>query len=61
MPSAGSTPIPLEKSERRRVLTAKCDLKMARSAHAYVHRSTERFYEWIESNAVTALPTGPSV
>ena len=34
---------------------------MARSAHAYVRGSTERFYEWVESPATTNLPAGPPV
>lgn len=32
---------------------------MARSAHAYVRGSTERFYEWIHSSAGQHLPVGP--
>lgn len=34
---------------------------MARSAHAYVRGSTERFYEWLDSPAVQDLPVGPAV
>ncbi len=42
-------------------LLARRELKMARSAHAYVRGSTERFYEWISSPAGKSLPTGPDV
>jgi uncharacterized protein (DUF2252 family) len=36
------------------------NLKMARSAHAYVRGSTVKFYEWLEASAGTA-PEGPPV
>ena len=47
--------------ERKTLLEARRDLKMARSAHAYVRGSTERFYEWLASPAVGNLPAGPPV
>jgi uncharacterized protein (DUF2252 family) len=53
--------VPIEKEARRAILKAKRELKMARSAHAYVRGSTERFYEWLEANGATALPAGPAV
>lgn len=37
------------------------ELKMARSAHAYVRGSTKQFYRWLNSPAGTALPSGPPV
>ena len=37
------------------------DLKMARSAHAYVRGSTERFYEWLAERQGRNIPQGPSV
>ncbi len=52
---------PVEPNARRAHLQAKRRLKMARSAHAYVRGSTERFYAWVESDATTHLPDGPSV
>lgn len=52
---------PVDPHQRHAVLKAKRVLKMARSAHAYVRGSTERFYKWIASNATTHLPVGPSV
>ena len=36
------------------------NLKMARSAHAYVRGSTAKFYEWLEAGD-SKLPAGPSV
>ena len=36
------------------------NLKMARSAHAYVRGSTTKFYEWLEASP-TGVPTGPPV
>jgi uncharacterized protein (DUF2252 family) len=36
-------------------------LKMARSAHAYVRGSTDKFYEWLESEPGISLPKGPPV
>jgi uncharacterized protein (DUF2252 family) len=37
------------------------NLKMARSAHAYVRGSTEKFYEWLGSAEGRAAPQGPAV
>jgi uncharacterized protein (DUF2252 family) len=36
------------------------NLKMARSAHAYVRGSTVKFYEWLEASA-SKVPEGPPV
>src|SRR5580698_2314718 len=36
------------------------NLKMARSAHAYVRGSTTKFYEWLEASP-TGVPVGPPV
>ena len=47
--------------QRSATLLAKRDLKMARSAHAFVRGSTERFYEWLASPKTTAIPAGPPV
>jgi uncharacterized protein (DUF2252 family) len=51
---------PVGDAERQRILRARRALKMARSAHAYVRGSTERFYAWLEKHG-GALPAGPSV
>lgn len=37
------------------------NLKMARSAHAYVRGSTVHFYEWLHSQPGRRLPSGPAV
>ena len=37
------------------------DLKMARSAHAYVRGSTKSFYDWLATSAGRAIPEGPTV
>ena len=47
-------------SDRGPILTRTRNLKMARSAHAYVRGSTVKFYEWLESGPRT-LPSGPPV
>jgi uncharacterized protein (DUF2252 family) len=48
-------------SERQKILVEARNLKMARSAHAYVRGSTTRFYEWLEASAQKKLPSGPPV
>jgi uncharacterized protein (DUF2252 family) len=50
-----------ELADRQRILTQARNLKMARSAHAYVRGSTVKFYEWLESSRRTKLPEGPPV
>jgi uncharacterized protein (DUF2252 family) len=47
--------------ERAPVLAAARQLKMARSAHAYVRGNTEKFYAWLESASDRDLPQGPPV
>ena len=51
------TPALAERPER---LARLRNLKMARSAHAYVRGSTAKFYDWLEASQ-GRLPTGPSV
>src|SRR5580698_7108509 len=46
--------------ERADALTASRNLKMARSAHAYVRGSTVKFYEWLAASAAK-IPQGPPV
>jgi uncharacterized protein (DUF2252 family) len=47
---------------RKPILDAARDLKMARSAHAYVRGNTARFYEWLNASPVAAhLPAGPPI
>jgi uncharacterized protein (DUF2252 family) len=51
------TPAP---RERASILNHARNLKMARSAHAYVRGSTGKFYEWLAAGQ-GALPAGPSI
>jgi uncharacterized protein (DUF2252 family) len=51
------TPAPAERPER---LARLRNLKMARSAHAYVRGSTAKFYEWLDASE-GRLPAGPSI
>jgi uncharacterized protein (DUF2252 family) len=46
---------------RTRHLEARRNLKMARSAHAYVRGNTVRFYEWLDTTSAKRIPTGPPV
>jgi uncharacterized protein (DUF2252 family) len=46
--------------ERSATLNQARRLKMARSAHAYVRGSTEKFYEWLATSA-TSVPHGPDI
>lgn len=48
-------------SERQSALTEIRNLKMARSAHAYVRGSTIKFYEWLDSSAKATIAEGPAV
>ncbi|WP_294238333.1 DUF2252 family protein [uncultured Sphingomonas sp.] len=49
-------------AERRDLLTTKRNLKMARSAHAYVRGNTAKFYDWLaESAAARRVPEGPAI
>jgi uncharacterized protein (DUF2252 family) len=50
-----------EPDDRQRTLTQARNLKMARSAHAYVRGSTVKFYEWLDSSRRSKLPEGPPV
>ncbi len=46
---------------RPEVLTRQRNLKMARSAHAYVRGNTAQFYAWLESEQGLAVPQGPAI
>src|ERR1700728_4860668 len=45
---------------RGRRLTETRNLKMARSAHAYVRGNTAKFYEWLEASS-GKIPEGPPI
>jgi len=47
--------------ERTSALKARRQLKMARSAHAYVRGNTKNFYEWLEGSTGQAVPGGPAI
>jgi uncharacterized protein (DUF2252 family) len=47
--------------DREQILSQARNLKMARSAHAYVRGSTVSFYEWLEGSRRVKLPEGPPV
>jgi uncharacterized protein (DUF2252 family) len=53
--------IPAKPVERRAILESARQLKMARSAHAYVRGNTLQFYEWLMSPSATTLPQGPTI
>lgn len=48
-------------TDRAATLRARRDIKMARSAHAFVRGSTEQFYAWVASAPGLDLPKGPDV
>jgi uncharacterized protein (DUF2252 family) len=48
-------------NDRSGILTARQSLKMARSAHAYVRGNTRKFYEWLETSDIEAVPHGPTI
>lgn len=51
-----------KKSDRAATLIRTRDLKMARSAHAFVRGSTAKFYEWLAASDVNSkIPTGPKI
>jgi uncharacterized protein (DUF2252 family) len=53
--------MPTNSKNRVSLLTARRDLKMAGSAHAYVRGSTLHFYEWLSAEQGKVVPAGPPV
>ena len=51
-------PIPAERSA---ALKSRRQMKMARSAHAYVRGNTKSFYDWLEGSMGQTVPAGPAV
>ncbi len=47
--------------DRQASLIASRNLKMARSAHAYVRGNTVKFYEWLQTSSHHQLPEGPPI
>ncbi|MGO4326696.1 DUF2252 family protein [Cupriavidus sp. 2TAF22] len=54
-------PRPPAADKREDVLLRCRNLKMARSAHAYVRGNTRKFYEWLEAKQPHTLPEGPAI
>ena len=50
-----------EPEARQRILTAERNLKMAKSSHRYVRGSTQKFYEWLETEGAKNIPNGPPI
>jgi uncharacterized protein (DUF2252 family) len=53
--------LPVSPEDRAAILNATRQVKMARSAHAYVRGSTLQFYEWLEAESGRAIPEGPAI
>jgi uncharacterized protein (DUF2252 family) len=51
----------IEPRNRKSSLRSRQALKKARSVHAYVRGSAEKFYEWLDHLEPSALPHGPPV
>ncbi len=51
----------VQPADRAVVLNDARNLKMARSAHAYVRGNTKQYYEWLQALAPHALPEGPAI
>jgi uncharacterized protein (DUF2252 family) len=48
-------------SARQTILEQRRQLKMARSAHAYMRGNTLQFYDWLRTPAAASLPRGPAI
>ncbi len=53
--------VPKTGDQRDRILTEQRNLKMARSAHAYVRGNTRLFYEWLDQHSESIIPGGPAI
>ena len=51
----------IQPRDRQKILKTTRNLKMARSAHAFVRGSTEKFYAWLESGNRCKFPDGPPI
>ena len=56
-----AAPKTVKPADRAAVLASSRNLKMARSAHAYVRGNTRQFYEWLQAQAPDSLPAGPAI
>jgi uncharacterized protein (DUF2252 family) len=48
-------------ADRQSALRNQQNLKMARSAHAYVRGNTSQFYQWLRHRGRVAVPAGPPI
>jgi uncharacterized protein (DUF2252 family) len=48
-------------SARQTILEQRRQLKMARSAHAYMRGNTLQFYDWLHTPTAASLPRGPAI
>jgi uncharacterized protein (DUF2252 family) len=48
-------------AKRQAILSERRNLKMARSAHAYVRGNTVKFYDWLQTENGKRIPSGPPV
>ncbi|TXC82397.1 DUF2252 family protein [Paraburkholderia azotifigens] len=48
-------------ARRQDVLTARRNVKMASSTHAYVRGNTIKFYDWLKEAEIRGLPEGPAI
>jgi uncharacterized protein (DUF2252 family) len=48
-------------AKRQSVLNERRNLKMARSAQAYVRGNTVKFYDWLQTDSGKRIPRGPPV
>jgi uncharacterized protein (DUF2252 family) len=48
-------------SARQTILEQRRQLKMARSAHAYMRGNTLQFYDWLHTRTAASLPRGPAI
>jgi len=48
-------------ADRQVTLRSQQNLKMARSAHAYVRGNTAQFYDWLRHKGRVAIPPGPPI
>ncbi|SAL43902.1 hypothetical protein AWB64_04670 [Caballeronia sordidicola] len=60
MPKKKSSALP-GPNDRQARLTARRNMKMAESAHAYVRGNTSKFYEWLDGIEGHTLPEGPAI
>jgi uncharacterized protein (DUF2252 family) len=61
MPMKKKPAAPHHPSARATILDQRRQLKMARSAHAYMRGNTRQFYDWLHTPTAASLPKGPAI